>query len=246
VGYFRLKAGSHAAGIGATLRFFDHKDPKNNIVKSEEDLAATMPEKFEDYSGPIPEHVRRDVPFFEIASPGPPSDMARASASLSGPMTNEEKKSKAEELRALAEQLEKEAESAEEGEESAEEATTHRREKAAKSDSAERFENAGDVMVKRKMKDAERSRKYHEKVQQQALEAERRANASVVTAGRIPPEETEEDKVKETDGDGLDEMTVADLKSTAESEGVEIKSDAKKSQIVKAIRKKRDEATSEE
>lgn len=45
---YRLKAGSHTIGVGATRRVFHAGDPKHNIVESEENLALQDPLKWED------------------------------------------------------------------------------------------------------------------------------------------------------------------------------------------------------
>jgi hypothetical protein len=82
--YYKLIAGSHNVGFGLDGRTFRSNDPQNNIVESDEDLAAEMPEKFIPWHGPAPKARKGSGP---KAPPPPrvPTELDRAIAAMSRP-----------------------------------------------------------------------------------------------------------------------------------------------------------------
>lgn len=63
--FFRIKKGSMIAGNSRTggARKFSHNDPENNIIESDENLAALEPEKFEVFTGHLTDEQREKARF---------------------------------------------------------------------------------------------------------------------------------------------------------------------------------------
>lgn len=121
MGFFLLKAGSHAGGtIGDKdnpPRFYSAKDPLNNVVESDQDLAALYPEKFTYHEGAAPERGATANPLSAYAvrgqegdpPPGPPTDQDRAAAAMAKPLTVADARKQAEWHRQQADNLDQSA-----------------------------------------------------------------------------------------------------------------------------------------
>jgi hypothetical protein len=110
---YRLKAGSHCAGEGAALKYYQANDPKANIVESDEDLAKLESARWEVWEGPVPgeEEVEPEPP-----PPGPAGPAERAQAQdLTDALEPAAGRAKAESLRARADALEESAAAARKG-----------------------------------------------------------------------------------------------------------------------------------
>jgi hypothetical protein len=110
---YRLKAGSHCAGEGAALKYYQANDPKANIVESDEDLAKLESARWEVWEGPAPGEEEAEP---EPPPPGPAGPAERAQAQdLTDALEPGAGKAKAESLRARADALEESAAAARKG-----------------------------------------------------------------------------------------------------------------------------------
>lgn len=107
--YFKLVNGSHNVGSGTESKTYRSNDMYNNVVESDEDLAAEMPEKFIPWHGPAPT-PRRGRKGKPGEAPKPPTDVDRAISMIVKPgLTADQMEEAAEKLAEQARQLKESA-----------------------------------------------------------------------------------------------------------------------------------------
>lgn len=192
--FYRLKHGSHSIGSGANARTYRAKDFAANIVESDQDLAAMMPEKFEYHRGAVPDDLT-----------GRPAGTKRDE------FQNPEGKSLAQ-MRAAARTIDgDQAGIVETGSQTGESGNSTR----------------SPVQTTRDRQQQGEGREQSSQKENQSSPSRRQSTPL--------DDPTEGDE----DGDALDGKTIAELKSIAEDEDVEIHGNMKKQELVNAIREAR-------
>jgi hypothetical protein len=119
--YYLLKVGSFAAGtVGDEknpYRQYQASDPANNVIESDQDLAARFPSKFSYYDGPAPKNtggILNPGPNYVRGQegdppPGPPSEQDVAEAAMAKPLTVSDARKRADWHRQQAEMLDQQA-----------------------------------------------------------------------------------------------------------------------------------------
>jgi colicin import membrane protein len=190
MGLFLLKAGSHVVGRGEETVSYTAKDPKRNVVESDQPLDEMMPEKFAKHEGPKPDQAakKKEAP---PQPPGPPDEFARAEAMLSsGSASMSERKQRAKRLREMADRLEGGGgeEKSPEGQEEQEQKKQERQEKqeAKAQEEEKKSQQQKEQQEKAQQKEKAQQEKYQkeqQEAQEKAQEEEKKAQ-SARTHGR--------------------------------------------------------------
>jgi hypothetical protein len=114
--FFKLKAGAHTSGDGTNTKYFQANDPVNNVVESDQDLAAWDPLKFEKIDQPPGQGGMARGLYGLERPPGPSSpEQAQLQAMLLAPITTQEMEQRARQFEELAKTLRERAQQAQQG-----------------------------------------------------------------------------------------------------------------------------------
>lgn len=240
--FFKLKSGSHVTGTLEDMRIYKSNDPMGseslgNIVESDEDLAKIEPTRWEEYTGPIPDRLRKSArgvntgsPFTPLTRsqiagepppPGPTSDIQLAEAAdmtASLRMSPEELEKHAEALIERAEALKQRANQARDAQEQNDQKSRELQAQRRTTSQADESDDEGENPT------VTSSRQVQGKIP---------SNLPSVAGQKAPTNEKEYHAV-------IDKMSLEDLKTHAKERKIDLKGAVRREDVVKMIKASKD------
>jgi hypothetical protein len=267
--FFKLKAGAHTSGDGTNTKYFQANDPLNNVVESDQDLAAWDPAKFEKIDQP-PGQMGMARGLYGLEQPPGPSspEQAQLQAMLLAPVTTQEMEQRAKQLEDMAKSLRERAQQSQqsqqqgkqEGQQWQKEAEQRGQQPTPHQDSSfypghtlpgVPAQGPGQTQLppeQQKQRDLEEARRQ----EQQARAQQEQQKAQQVAQERQGQQAQASQKVSVKDQFArlnpqqqreedakLERASVEQLRAVAEEEEVEVPKNANKNQIIVAIRQAR-------